>query len=143
MLRSWIGRSRNSANGARHAAISLIVSGLIGASLVLPRIGQMGPREDDERIRPERLGERGPATRREDPRQLARADVGIEVMEDRLADRKVETPRLERQGLAAGDVELDPVGDAVELGPLPGDLDARLRQVERCDERSAPGQHDR
>ena len=65
------------------------------------------------------------------------------MVEDRLADREVETPRLERQRLAAGDVELDPVGDAVELGTLPRDLDARLRQVERRDERAAPGQDDR
>jgi len=74
------------------------------------------PREGD------RLGQDGEATRLERGQQWP-DHLGIDVMDDGVADEDVESIRLERRLGDVADPELDPIADAVQLGAPRGARD--------------------
>ena len=68
----------------------------VGAALVLVRIRHVIADELHDRVRAERLGERGATARAEDTCELARSRDGIQVVQDGLAEGDVERRRRRR-----------------------------------------------
>ena len=86
--------------------------------------------DDDRAIRLERSDDQG-----NDRTQ-------IDVMQHQIAHREVELIRPQWRSRDVPLDEMDPVGNAVDLGPLPRDVDQLGADIHRRDARAEPGQND-